>query len=263
MLRVGSEYNAELQKMVNRVRKSIEAELVPAVYAEEPNYTADAWPQTIQAIIERLLRQYDSPLFEVYARRLAEKFVTSSLGFADRQNRRSFGIEVFNGSSTKLNNYMQAAITQNTNLIKSIPQRYLEDVGNTVQTGMRNGVLPREIAKSIQENHGVSSRRAKFIARDQAAKVNGEISKQRQIDAGFEYFTWVDAHDQRVRHRHREIADADNGMGKGVYKWSDLPKSSEGTTIQPGSDYNCRCIARPVRSSVVEKTINERKQKKV
>jgi len=154
---------------------------VPAVYAEEPNYTADAWPETIQAILDRLLAQYSGPLFEAYARRLAVEFVNSALAFTDRQNKRSFGIEVFNGSSTKLNNYMQAAITQNVNLIKSIPARYLEDVGSTVQTGMRNGVLPKFIARELEGKHGVASRRAKFIARDQSAKVNGEISKQRQF----------------------------------------------------------------------------------
>lgn len=262
MLRVGSEYNAELQKLVKRVRESINNQLVPAVYAEEPNYIADAWPENIQRIIDILLAQWNSPLFDALARRVATQFVTSSLAFADRQNKRSFGIEVFNGNSTQLNNYMNAAIQQNVNLIKSIPQKYLNDVANTVQTGMRNGVLPRFIAEGLEEKFGISSRHAKFIARDQAAKVNGEISKQRQIDAGGEYFLWVDSHDSRVRHRHREIAEADVGFGKGIYLWRDLPKSSDGAPIQPGSDYQCRCVARFIRTSVVEKTINERKSRK-
>lgn len=262
MLRVGSEYNVQLQRLVKRIKKSVEEQLIPAVYAEEPNYTADAWPETIQMILERLIAQWDSPLFDTFAQRLAREFVNSSLAFADRQNKRSFGIEVFNGNSTKLNNYLNAAIQQNVNLIKSIPQRYLEDVGSTVQTLMRQGRLPRSIAKEIEEKYGVSSRRAKFIARDQAAKVNGEINKQRQLDAGFEYFVWVDSHDERVRHRHREIANGDVGFGKGVYKWSDLPIGDDGIPIQPSQAPNCRCVAKPIRSSVVEKTINERKAKK-
>lgn len=262
MLRVGSEYNAELQKMVNIVKKTINVELLPAIYAEEPNYTADSWSDRIQDILNRLLAQWDSPLFDAFASRMANQFVKSTLDFADRQNKRSFGIEVFNGSSTKLNNYMQAATIQNVNLIKSIPQRYLEDVGNTVQAGMRAGVLPKYIAQSIEESYGVSSRRAKFIARDQAAKVNGEITKQRQIDAGGEYFGWMDVHDQRVRHRHREIANADVGFGKGIYRWDALPLSDKGTPIQPGSDYQCRCGARFIRNSVVEKTIAAKKAAK-
>lgn len=79
------------------------------------------------------------------------------------------------------------------------------------------------------------------------------------MDAGAEYFLWVDAHDQRVRHRHKEIANADVGFGKGVYRFDDMPLSDDGTPIQPGSDYNCRCIMRFVRNSVVEKYIASKK----
>lgn len=246
MLRVGSEYNTELQKLVLRIRKDVQALLLPAIEESVPEYTADAWPQRIQDIIDRLRLMYSMPTFNYLASQIASKFVRSSLDFADRKNK-SFGIEVFNGNSTKLNNYLEAATIQNANLIKSIPQKYLDDVANTVQTGMRAGVMPSSIAKELTEKFGIAERRAKFIARDQAAKVNGEITKQRQIDAGFVAFRWVDADDSRVRHRHRQIANADVGMGKGVYLWSDLPIGDEGTPIQPGMSYNCRCIARPAR----------------
>ena len=57
-----------------------------------------------------------------------------------------------------------------------------------------------------------------------------------------------------------EIANADVGYGKGIYRFDDLPLSSDGSPIQPGSDYNCRCIMRFVRSSVVEQTIASKKK---
>lgn len=254
MLRVGSEYNTELQKIVLRVRNDVQAFLLPAIEESVPEYTADAWPQRIQEIIDRLRLMYSMPTFNYLASQVASRFVRSALGFADRKNR-SFGIEVFNGESTKLNAYLEAATIQNANLIKSIPQRYLDDVANTVQTGMRAGVLPRAIAKELTEKFGVAERRAKFIARDQAAKINGEITDQRQQDAGFNFFKWNDADDSRVRHRHWEIANADVGYGKGVYRFDDLPFSSEGVRIRPGGDYQCRCFGSPVRDSVVEKYI--------
>lgn len=257
MLRVGIEYNTELQKIVQSVDEAVFKYVYPVVEKEQPNYTADAWGENILAAIDRVRRLFSGNAYEELARLLASRFVRSTLRFADRQNTR-IGIEVFNGSSTKLNNYMQAAVIQNVSLIKSLPDRYLENVANSVLTGMRAGVRPEKIAEQLREDMGVASRRAKFIARDQAAKVNGEITKQRQIDAGFEYFKWVDAHDQRVRHRHREIANADIGYGVGIYRWDDLPLSDTGEPIQPGQDYNCRCIARAQRTSVVEKTIKSR-----
>ena len=265
MLRVGSEYNTELQKLVLRIKKDVQALLLPAIEEEAVNYLADAvgesrhylkdgWANRIEALIDRLRLMYSMPTFNYLASKIASRFVRSALDFADRKNR-GFGIEVFNGNSAKLNAYLEAATIQNANLIKSIPRQYLEDVSNTVFAGMRAGVLPRAIAKELAEKFGVAERRAKFIARDQAAKVNGEITKQRQLDAGFEYFFWQDADDSRVRHRHRQIANAETPYGKGVYKWSDLPLSDDGTPIQPGQDFRCRCVSIPRRTSVVEKYI--------
>lgn len=256
MLRTGFEYFTQLQLMINQLEKSVNDILYPVIKANKPDYIADAWADDIQATIDQLLQRWDSPLFRAYARRLSDSFVLSSLKFSERTQKRSFGIDIFQ-NSTELTDYLRAASIQNTNLILSIPRKHLENVSNIVFSTMRNGVMPTNIAEQLQREVGVTRRRAKFIARDQAAKVNGEINKQRQKDAGFEFFKWNDAHDQRVRHRHREIAEADVGYGVGVYRWDDLPKSSDGQTIQPGSDYQCRCTAKPVRNSTVKKYLEQ------
>ena len=148
---------------------------------------------------------------------------------------------------------MQAAAIQNSNLIKSIPERYLDNVANSVLANMRVGLLPSEVARQIESEYGITQRRARFIARDQASKVTGELTKQRQIDAGYEYFQWMDSDDERVRHSHRKIAQADVGFGPGIYRWDRLPTNERGERIQPGSDYQCRCYGKPVRNSVVER----------
>src|SRR5690606_488328 len=162
-------------------------------------------------------------------------FVRTTLSSIDRQQKRSFGIDVLQ-DSPEIRATMEAAAIQNANLIKSIPERYLNNVANSVLTNMRTGLLPREVAKQIEAEYGVTQRRARFIARDQTAKINGELTKQRQIDAGYEYFKWLDSDDERVRARHRKIAEADVGYGPGVYRWDDLPKGDDGQPIQPGSD---------------------------
>lgn len=252
MLRVGTEYYAKLQLMIDELEKSINDTLYPIVQREKPEYTADGWGENIQAALEALMSRWASPLFQAYARRLAQSFVNDTFRFAERYQRRTMGIEVFQNSQ-QLDDYLRAAVIQNVNLIVSIPHQHLERVGNIVFSGMRNGVMPSSIARQLQDEIGVTRRRAKFIARDQAAKVNGEIQKQRQIDAGFEYFKWVHVHDERVRHKHRELASARTPYGIGVYRWDDLPMGEDGVRVQPGSSYNCRCTARAIRRSVVEK----------
>ncbi|MBR8654205.1 minor capsid protein [Achromobacter sp. Marseille-Q0513] len=250
-------YNQVLQRLVNAVRADIEAKLMPAVANLQSAYVQDSWGVDVQTVVDELLAKWASKPFRKLADRLASNFVRTTLGVIDREQKKSFGIDVLQ-NSPEIRAAMQAAAIQNANLIQSIPEQYLKSVANSVFTNLRTGLLPRDVAKQIEEEYGVAQRRARFIARDQSAKINGELTKQRQIDAGYEFFEWMDSDDKRVRSSHREIADTDVGYGKGVYRWDDLPKNERGERIQPGSDYQCRCGSRPVRNSVVRRN-QERK----
>lgn len=251
-LRSEIQYNQILQRLVNAVKKDIDDQLVPAIGAAAPEYVQDRWAPNIQQIIEMILARWTSPGFQALANRLASGFVRTTLSGIDRNQRRSFGIDVLQ-NSPEMQSSMQAAAIQNANLIKSIPEQYLKNVSNSVFSNMRIGLLPSEVAKQLEDEYGVTQRRARFIARDQTSKVNGELTKQRQVDAGYEYFGWLDSHDERVRSSHHAIANADVGYGKGIYRWDDLPTNERGERIQPGSDYQCRCGSRPVRNSKVER----------
>lgn len=251
------QYNQALQRLVNAVRKDIDEQLMPAIEAAAPEYVADAWGMDIQAVIDSLLAKWRSPPFVRLASQMASGFVRTTLSAIDRHNKRSFGIDVLQ-NSPKMRASLGAAAIQNAKLIESIPEQYLGRVSNSVFANMRTGLLPREVAKQIEDEYGVTQRRARFIARDQTAKVNGELTKQRQVDAGYEFFAWLDGNDERVRASHQAIANADVGYGKGIYRWDDLPKNERGEPIQPGSDYQCRCSSRPIRNSVVARN-KERK----
>jgi len=250
------QYGQVLTRVVDAVRKDIEDQIVPVIFSEASSYVQDDWGLSIQSVIDALLSKWSSPGFQKLAGRMASGFVRTSLSAIDRKQKRSFGIDVLQ-SSPRMRATMQAATIQNANLIKSVPARYLGDVANSVLSNMRIGLLPRAVANQLEDQYGLAKNRAKFIARDQAAKVNGELTKHRQMEAGYEFFGWMDSDDERVRSSHRAIAEADVGYGKGVYRWDDLPKNERGEPIQPGSDYQCRCGARPVRNSVVER--NKRK----
>jgi len=246
------QYNQVLQRLINAVRKDIDEQLIPAINSLQSEYVQDAWGEDVQQITEGLLIKWTSPVFSRLAAKIGIDFVRTTLSAIDREQKRSFGIDVLQ-NSPEIRDRMQAAAIQNANLIKSIPEQYLKNVSNTVFSNMRTGLLPREIVSQIEDEYGVTQRRARFIARDQAAKVNGELTKQRQIDAGYLYFKWMASDDERVRASHRAIADADVGYGPGIYKWSELPIGDDGQPIQPGSSYQCRCTARAIRNSVVER----------
>lgn len=254
---IGIQYNAKLQRLVKQIKADIAKEVMPLIRQLAPEYTqdamatTDAWSDLILSAMGRLVQKWQSEHFGSGANRLAAEFVQAALKKSERDMKRSVGIDVFSGNKV-LQDYLRASAQQNAQLIKSIPAKYLEEVQTQVMANMRAGMRPSYIEKSLQEQYGVTQRRAKMIARDQTSKIKGEIAEKQQTSAGFEYFQWVDADDERVRTRHRAIDGKVTAYGKGIYRWDNLPLSDKGVPIKPGSDYQCRCIARPVSAREVK-----------
>lgn len=261
---IGIAYNAKLQRIVLEIRRDINAALIPIIkkYAPEyvgeythdsaPVFTADGWVDALGSAMRLLLNRWTSPRAQEQAQRIADDFVQTALKKSERDLKRSVGIDAFSHNE-KMREYLKASSIANAELIKSIPEKYLYDVSTAVMENMRAGMRPSYIAKDLQQRYGVTERRAKFIARDQTSKIQGDLAEKQQRAAGFEYFVWVDMDDSRVRHRHRVIANTVTKYGKGVYRWDDLPLSDKGETIKPGQDYNCRCFGRPLSARKVEK----------
>jgi len=251
--RSGITYNAELQRMIRAIRSDINSQIVPLLRRSEPEYVADSVTDDVLALLQLIINKWSSPGVRQAGDLLARQFVTT----ADRINldrmQRSLGVQIF--QSPQLNDYLTLATTENVNLIRSISSQYLGQVESIVITNMRAGNRSTDIVKLLSRQFGVTSRRAKFIARDQTLKINGDLTKRRQIDAGFEYFQWMDSDDEKVRDRHTELANKVTAYGMGVYRWDNPPLSDSGQRITPGQDFQCRCNARPVSSREVEANV--------
>lgn len=245
------DYYRKLKQLAKLVREDVDAEIVPLLKQLAPEYVADAsWSDIISAAVRRLLTRWNSPFAQRQAEQIARDFVTTSAGDNDRRVK-SFGIDLYGGDQ-QLQDYLKAAAFQNAQLIKSIPAQYLEQVQNIVMGNMRQGMRPSYIEAALVKQFGVTERRAKLIARDQTSKIQGEMSRLRQVNSGLEYFKWITSQDERVRHSHAAVAKRDVGYGEGVFKWSDLPVV-DGVPTFPGQPINCRCIARPVTAAQVER----------
>lgn len=256
-LAVGISYNADLQRIVREVTKDINTQLMPLIRNLAPQYTSDSvtvntrdtWVDVLTGALQLIKDKWSSQQFKDLANRLAGQFVRS----ADQVNEKRFdiGVDVFTGS-TELNNYLDASVFDNTRLIMSIPDQYLTQVESIVMTNVRAGGRPAAIAKQLTKQFGVTESRAKMIARDQTAKINGDLTAKRQQNVGFEYFQWITSEDSRVRDRHDDISDKVTAYGEGIYRWDNPPLSDRGTPIIPGQDFQCRCIARPVSNAEVD-----------
>lgn len=261
----GIQYNARLQQLVREIRKDINQILLPQLrklahfYQTDSKHphvvmTVDNWFDDITATLRLIVDKWSSPEFQRVAGEISSNFIrTADQINRDRFNKdlQRFGIDIF-GDSPELLDYVQASIYDNTRLIMSIPSQYLTQVESIVVTNVRAGGRPASIARALTQQFDVTEARARLIARDQTAKVNGDLASKRQQSSGFEYFQWIDSDDARVRDRHEDIANRVTAYGRGIYRWDNPPLSDQGTPIIPGQDFQCRCIARPVLASEVE-----------
>jgi len=129
----------------------------------------------------------------------------------------------------------------NVDLIKTVEDRTLGNMRSIVEDGFRSGKSNTAIGRLIQEEYGMERRHAQFIARDQVAKLNSDLTRSQQEDAGVEEYIWSTSDDARVRERHAELDGT-------RHKWNDPPIVDErtGRRGHPGQDFNCRCSALPV-----------------
>lgn len=251
---IGISYNAELQRMVRRIKKDIDQSIKPQVKDLEFEYTADSWADVIEVSLAALRKRWTSDLFNRFAERLAAKFV-QAVNLQNQQQfqnqYKSFGINIYTGNQA-VSDYLDATVKDNVRLIKSIPDQYLTQVESIVLGNMRAGMRPSAINKQLQDQFGVTERRARVISRDQVSKASNGLAKKRMESSGFQYFAWIDSKDSRVRSRHKNIANKVTKYGKGIYSFSDLPLNDKGMPIAPSDDIQCRCVMRPVLESEVK-----------
>lgn len=133
---------------------------------------------------------------------------------------------------------MKEWIDDNVDLIKTIPNDSLSEMRELIFEGYRNGKPTTQIVKEIQRVYGTERRHAQLIARDQIAKLNGQITRLQQEDAGVTEYIWSTSGDSRVRASHAALNNK-------RFKWSDPPvvDTKTGRRCHPGEDYQCRCVA--------------------
>ena len=156
-----------------------------------------------------------------------------------------------------LNDWAQNQVS----LITKATQDMLDKVAARVRTGVKEGQTNREITRKIMSDlPGISFRRARIIARDQASKLNGELSQERMTDAGLETYIWETAYDERVRGRpggrYPHAMPSHWEMQGKICRWDDptVCRSTSGEWEKrpanapynhPGMEIMCRCVALP------------------
>lgn len=141
---------------------------------------------------------------------------------------------------------MNDAIRENAALIKSIPRVLQEQVESVIADGIARGLRVEEVADSIERRFQVSRSRARFIARDQVAKLNGALVEARNRALGITRYRWITSRDERVRPWHRRLDGT-------IQEWAEPPVvDKNGRRCNPGEDFNCRCVSAPLVEDILD-----------
>lgn len=185
----------------------------------------------------------------------ANVFVKSATG-TDKFHRKKFVANVKKAigvditaitSEERTGELIQEALQENIKLIKSIKTDYQERAQKIIEEALLSGADFTNLKNELlqlggfrPQDDGIEIRRAKTIARDQMLRLTAKISEIRQKEAGVTHYFWDTAGDRRVRDSHKR------NRGK-RFAWDNPPD-----TGHPGDEINCRCIARPDITTLIE-----------
>jgi SPP1 gp7 family putative phage head morphogenesis protein len=163
-------------------------------------------------------------------RKPVEKAFDKMAGSVSKKNK--LGLAGIKPSDLRIGGAMDTIREKNVHLMQKASEAFISDVSDVLQENYGESV--KTLASKLQERVDVSKSKAEFIARDQTLKLNGEINKIRQTNAGVTDYVWSTSKDERVRPEHAELEGQ-------TFSWNDPPEPGH-----PGEDFQCRCVAIPV-----------------
>jgi SPP1 gp7 family putative phage head morphogenesis protein len=235
-------YQRKLEARIDAMARSVSFWLKARYRANEPEMAADASPAVeLRREVRRLARRWQRD-FDKLSEELAEYFAKAAAERSDAQLAamlRKRGMSVRFRPTRMQNDAQQAIIGENVGLIKSIPQRYMQNVETVVMQSVQAGRDLHALTEQLGQGHGITKRRAEFIARDQNNKATAVYQRVRQKELGITEAIWI--HSGGGKHPRPEHL-AFSGKRYNVETGAFL----EGKWTWPGHEINCRCVSKSV-----------------
>lgn len=203
-------------------------------------------------LLRRLRRQWQGIFDEMTedATKWMVERVTKSAGTAVRRSLDEIGEGVslnLNMQSAAVKETIKAGSYEAANLIKRVPGKYLDDIGDEVMRSISAGRGLRDLRPAL-ESYGVKVRNwAKNVALDQTRKVYNNTAREGFKSAGIRKVEWVHSggsNDPREYH----MLNAPAGLNGLIFDIDNPPIIDKRTGERgfPGQLPYCRCTLRPV-----------------
>jgi uncharacterized protein with gpF-like domain len=232
-------YRNKLKSLIKEMSRSCEYWVS---VADEPILAHDASPvNNIKRILKDLRKRWETRFNEA-APKIAElyaKAIKTSSDVALKSALKNMGLSVEFKLTASMKQSLEAIITENISLIKSIPQQYLQQVEGEVMRAFSVGRDLKTMVEGIKKIGGVTQRRAELIAYDQSNKANAVVIRTRQLDLGITKGIWQHSHaGKEPRASHVAANGKEFELTKGCL--------IDGEYILPGEKIRCRCTWRGV-----------------
>jgi len=245
---ITADYARALRKVLQDAFDRVDRELIPQleyISISAGNYSGTrkdaSWPVYLAGLVNSIDTNHNVIAVPAYNLQ-AESHGLLMSNFNERATNRNLSSIIGVDVATSVVGYsdlMNAWTIENVNLIQSVDSKFFNEIEGMVSRGVRNGTRPETMSKEIRSRYGVTKNRANLIARDQMAKLNGQLTRHRQESLGITEYIWRTSQDERVRTQHSQL----NGKR---FKYSEPPISCGSSHANPGQCYQCRCTASPV-----------------
>jgi SPP1 gp7 family putative phage head morphogenesis protein len=233
------EYYQYLLHYVQRMRRKVETLFFPKlknIVNEAINIKKDSYADDLLDALEKtqlsFLDEYKDKQVEEVVEKIGRKTSNFIKDELNRISQQAIGVDI-TGAEPWLLDELQAFTEDNVLKIRTISDRYFDDIKDIAFRGVREGTSYTEIKKQISAKYGATKWNAERIARDQVLTLHSQLNQTRQKKVGFKKYIWRDSNDNRVRASH------ENRDGK-TYEWNKPPSGGH-----PGTEIMCRCFAEP------------------
>jgi SPP1 gp7 family putative phage head morphogenesis protein len=211
----------------------------------------DAWSDELHDALEQIAEDMVSPKIQTFKKmtKIGPQVNQYNKEEWRKLIRRQYGVNPTNEDPAAYAELLRDWSRTNAALINDIPDKTLMQIRDLAIETLMGGDDQQEMEDGLNEifadRTDVSDSRCRLIARDQVAKLNGQLTQSRQTDLGIDSYVWRTVGDERVRETH----DSVDGQ---TFPWSSPPDETDGN--HPGEDYQCRCWAEPVLPDTLEVT---------
>lgn len=241
-------YKDSIYDLINEIQSDVNENLIIGFrkQAKQEKLAMDGISDWVAHMVDILIDQWSKrldSLAEVVAKDLVNRTV-ANYDARFLKHLRNAGLTVRFQLSDYQKQRLVGSINESVNLIKSVGDQHLKNIQTYVWDCVTQGYDLSLLIKNLEKNIGVSKRRAKNIAINQAGRAHAIIEQARRQELGITKAVWLHSHaGKKPRPSHVAANGKEFDIEKGMYL--------DGEWVLPGQAINCRCGSKAIIEGIV------------